>query len=189
MVPTIIEGGYFRGTELFCDNGYIKDLNILKCTKDTSVAICSETRDQNGIIAMTCRCSLGYKWLGGTKCQKYNIQTGELIEEKPVIAQSMLMATSVTNNINQNIAKSPSASIKVFTRTLKRGMSGNDVKQLQIFLQKLNYLPSTQVPSTYFGTITSNALIRFQKDNKIQPAAGLFGPATQAKLLSLVNGI
>lgn len=74
-----------------------------------------------------------------------------------------------------------------FTRTLKKGMSGNDVKQLQTLLQKLNYLPSTQVPSNYFGGITNNALIKFQKDNKIQPATGSFGPATQAKLLFLTK--
>ena len=66
-------------------------------------------------------------------------------------------------------------------------MYGDDVKQLQILLQKLNYLPSTQVPSTYFGSITNNALIKFQRDNKIQPATGSFGPATQAKLISLTS--
>lgn len=74
-----------------------------------------------------------------------------------------------------------------FTRTLKKGMSGDDVKQLQILLQKLNYLPSTQVPSIYFGNITAGALIKFQKDNKIQPATGSFGPVTQVKLLSLTK--
>lgn len=76
-----------------------------------------------------------------------------------------------------------------FTRTLKKGMSGNDVKQLQILLQKLNYLPITQVPSTYFGNITSNALVKFQKDNKIQPAVGLFGPTTQKIFIQKLKGI
>jgi hypothetical protein len=74
-----------------------------------------------------------------------------------------------------------------FARSLKKGMTGDDVKQLQILLQKLNYLTSTQTPSTYFGSVTSNALIKFQRDNNIQPATGFFGPTTQAKILSKIN--
>ncbi len=191
VVPTVIEGGYIRWQDLYCDTGYNKDIANLKCIRDNSVAICSQNPDQNGNLSMSCRCSAGYKWAGGTKCQKYNIQTGELIEEKPVTVQTTSIVTSTTNSINQNVVKATSPVTKIsdpfFTRTLKRGMSGDDVKQLQTLLQKLSYLPNTQTPSTYFGGITSSALIKFQKDNKIQPATGSFGPATQAKLLSLTK--
>lgn len=76
-----------------------------------------------------------------------------------------------------------------FTRTLKKGMSGNDVKQLQTFLQKLNYISASQTPSTYFGTVTNNAVIKFQKDNKIQPATGLFGPMTQKIFIQKLKGV
>ncbi|MCX6722872.1 MAG: peptidoglycan-binding domain-containing protein, partial [Candidatus Staskawiczbacteria bacterium] len=56
-----------------------------------------------------------------------------------------------------------------FTRTLKFGMIGQDVKQLQIFLnnngflvQKLG-LGSKGKETTYFGLGVKNALIRFQQ--------------------------
>lgn len=73
----------------------------------------------------------------------------------------------------------------IFTRSLKVGMSGDDVKQLQTLLKKLNYFPGGQNITNYFGNITNSAVIKFQKDNNIKPAAGLFGPLTQAKLLLL----
>jgi hypothetical protein len=88
---------------------------------------------------------------------------------------------------NLTSTPSPNKSGTAFTRTLKKGMRGDDVKQLQVLLQKLNYLPSTQVPSVYFGPVTSNAVVRFQRDNKIQPVSGSFGPATQSKIFSLIN--
>lgn len=105
-------------------------------------------------------------------------------------------STAVTNTVSSTTTKKFFFSVPVsndltdeifFTRTLKKGMSGDDVKQLQSLLQQLSYLPSTQVPTNYFGGVTNNALIKFQKDNKIQPATGSFGPATQAKLLSLTK--
>lgn len=105
-----------------------------------------------------------------------------------VASTNNLIGTTTMSSI-KNISSSMST-LKVdnnFNRTLKKGMSGEDVKQLQVLLQKLNYLPSTQVLSTYFGVITNNALIKFQKDNKILPATGSFGPATQAKLISLTK--
>ena len=75
----------------------------------------------------------------------------------------------------------------VFNRNLKIGMSGDDVKQLQVFLQKLKYLPLSHVPSIYFGPITNKALIKFQKDNKIYPASGYFATSSQSKLIELIK--
>ena len=74
-----------------------------------------------------------------------------------------------------------------FQRNLKIGMSGDDVKQLQVFLQKLKYLPLSHVPSIYFGPITNKALIKFQKDNKIYPASGYFSTSSQSKLIELIK--
>lgn len=74
-----------------------------------------------------------------------------------------------------------------FQRNLKIGMSGDDVKQLQVFLQKLKYLPLSHVPSIYFGPITNKALIKFQKDNKIYPASGYFATSSQSKLIELIK--
>ena len=74
-----------------------------------------------------------------------------------------------------------------FKRTLKKGMSGDDVKQLQTSLQKLGYLSKAQTPSTYFGVITKNALVKLQKENKITPANGVFSSSTQIIITSLTN--
>ena len=93
----------------------------------------------------------------------------------PVKALSISTSTSTKP---QNITKVS------FSRSLKRGMKGDDVKQLQVILQKIGYLPADHVPSVNFGLITNNALIKFQKDNKIFPATGYFGLITQEKILS-----
>lgn len=85
------------------------------------------------------------------------------------------------NSNNCVVQKSAQVSFK---RSLKKGVTGQDVKQLQELLIKNGYLPATHTPSTYFGTVTSNAVIKFQKDNAITPANGSFGPLTQKKLLS-----
>jgi hypothetical protein len=72
----------------------------------------------------------------------------------------------------------------VFTRNLYLGITGNDVKQLQLFLisqksgsaaQKLASHGTTE----YFGILTQNALIEFQKKVSIKPAVGYFGPITR----------
>jgi len=68
-------------------------------------------------------------------------------------------------------------------RTLKQGMQGNDVKQLQIYLNTHNYpLASTGIGSpnnetTYFGKLTKQAVILFQKANNLTPD-GIVGPLT-----------
>lgn len=175
--PVIIDGGYSRGPDLYCNTGYSKDAYNLRCVRDVSVAICGQDVDQQGSPTMSCRCVASYKWMGGSKCQKYNIQTGELVEETPLVVQSITRATSTVSISTSTI----------FNRTLKKGMTGDDVKQLQIFLQKLNYLPVNFTPSSYFGNVTNVALIKFQKENSIQPSTGTFGSLTQRKLLSLVK--
>lgn len=88
----------------------------------------------------------------------------------------------------KEITNTPSEIVNpIFTRSLKMGMSGKDVKQLQTLLKKLNYLSSNHIITNYFGPITNNAVIKFQKDNNINPALGFFGPITQAKIVSLTK--
>jgi len=60
-----------------------------------------------------------------------------------------------------------------FTRNLKLGMSGQDVRNLQIFLNDQGYTVSITGPgskgqeSTYFGPATYRALIKFQDANRV----------------------
>lgn len=79
-----------------------------------------------------------------------------------------------------------------FNTNLTIGSTGVDVMNLQ---KVLNMSADTQVASTgtgsagkestYFGTLTKNAVIKFQNKYGISPAAGYVGPITRAKLNSM----
>jgi peptidoglycan hydrolase-like protein with peptidoglycan-binding domain len=76
------------------------------------------------------------------------------------------------------------SSTQVFSRTLRKGDSGNDVKTLQTWLSDVGY----SVPVTgYFGSMTQQAAKRFQVANDLHPATGTVGRRTAATLLSLVH--
>src|SRR3989344_186707 len=83
------------------------------------------------------------------------------------------------------------ASGGAFTRDLKVGMTRDDVKMLQAFLNTHGYSVASQGPGSpgnetiVFGAATRAALIKFQKANTITPAAGYFGPKTR----DLVNSM
>lgn len=72
-----------------------------------------------------------------------------------------------------------------FSRNLATGMTGNDVKTLQEFLNTKGFLIARTGPGSpgnetvKFGALTRAALIRFQKANNILPAVGYFGPVTR----------
>jgi len=72
-----------------------------------------------------------------------------------------------------------------FTRSLSLGMSGEDVKALQMYLNQKGFIVSTAgagsigKETTYFGPATKTAVIKFQLANKITPSVGFFGPITR----------
>jgi peptidoglycan hydrolase-like protein with peptidoglycan-binding domain len=76
------------------------------------------------------------------------------------------------------------ASAAVFTRTLRRGCHGADVKTLQVWLTDVGY----SVPATgFFGSMTKAAVKRFQRLHRLRPASGTVGRLTAATLLALVR--
>lgn len=91
------------------------------------------------------------------------------------------------------IASYPKASTKAvlgarkynFTRDLKTGVTGEDVQELQRYLNNNGYVLAKTGPGSAgqetkkFGRATREALIRFQKANKINPAVGYFGSLTR----------
>ncbi len=81
------------------------------------------------------------------------------------------------------LIKTSSAATCPLTRTLQRGSKGADVLCLQQLLAKRNLL--TAEPIGYFGTKTKEAVIQFQKDQKISPAIGIVGPLTRSALAKL----
>jgi peptidoglycan hydrolase-like protein with peptidoglycan-binding domain len=71
-----------------------------------------------------------------------------------------------------------------FTRTLRQGERGQDVKTLQTWLSEVGYA----VPETgYFGPMTKQAVKRFQVANSLSPASGAVGHRTAAALLGAVK--
>ena len=77
-----------------------------------------------------------------------------------------------------------SASAAVFTRALRKGESGADVKTLQTWLTDVGYT----VPSTgYFGSITRAAVIKFKTAENLTPANGVVGSRAAATLLAAVK--
>ena len=80
----------------------------------------------------------------------------------------------------------PDFSTAGFTRDLALESVGEDVRQLQIYLNNKGFLIATTGTgskgneSTYFGNLTQSALARFQASKNISPAEGYFGRVTRA---------
>jgi methionine-rich copper-binding protein CopC len=75
-----------------------------------------------------------------------------------------------------------------FNRDLYSGLSGQDVKSLQIFLNNNGFKVSSEGAGSpgneteYFGLLTQQALTEFQKANNIFPAVGYFGQITMGRI-------
>lgn len=75
-----------------------------------------------------------------------------------------------------------------FNRDLQAGTSGNDVKDLQIFLNTHGYVIASSGPGSLgnetdvFGNLTKIAVIAYQKAKGIAPAIGYVGPKTRAQI-------
>jgi peptidoglycan hydrolase-like protein with peptidoglycan-binding domain len=77
-----------------------------------------------------------------------------------------------------------STTASVFTRTLRKGESGTDVKTLQTWLTDVGYT----VPATgYFGSMTRAAVIEFKTAQNVTPANGVVGRRAAALLLAKVK--
>jgi peptidoglycan hydrolase-like protein with peptidoglycan-binding domain len=76
------------------------------------------------------------------------------------------------------------SSASVFSRTLRKGQRGADVRTLQTWLTDVGYA----VPETgYFGPVTQQAVKRFQRSAKLRPASGSVGTRTAGALLAAVK--
>ena len=92
-----------------------------------------------------------------------------------------LVAPTKPNGIVVRHAHSP-----VFTRTLRLGMRGVDVRTLQGWLTEVGF----PVPVTgYFGSMTRLAVLGFQQAKALRPTSGTVGHRTANTLLADVNRI
>ncbi|MBI4093899.1 peptidoglycan-binding protein [Candidatus Kaiserbacteria bacterium] len=74
-----------------------------------------------------------------------------------------------------------------FIRSLRFGMSGDDVRDLQELLAQDPEVFPAGLITGFFGRLTEEAIKRFQKKHGIE-IVGIFGPKTQAKILALFVG-
>ena len=86
---------------------------------------------------------------------------------------------------------SPSSFAFTFIRSLQIGSKGEDVRELQIYLNGLGFpvsmsgVGSPGQETDYFGRATQAALVKFQLANGITTDTGYFGPRTRALIASL----
>ncbi len=112
----------------------------------------------------------------------------------PTAATTTATTTKVTAAATTSIAgvvtggQVLGASSVTFLVDLKMGVRGRDVLELQKFLIAQGLL-KVAAPTNYFGLMTRNALIAFQKKNKIVPAVGYFGPTTRALVNKINKGL
>jgi hypothetical protein len=182
------KSSYFENGSCKCMYGFKMDEMRGKCVSNTELVCPLNSSPLNG----KCSCDAGTISDNSNNCVPLTVYCQIML--KTTVAKDGLSCVcpqgQLFNKVNNTCTAGSavvSSSVAIFNRTLKKGMIGSDVKNLQLLLVKLKYLPETRVATTIFDTATNNALIKFQKDNKIQPATGSFGPATQTKLLSLTK--
>lgn len=73
-----------------------------------------------------------------------------------------------------------------FTRSLTLGSRGDDVKCLQDYLTSTGHFTFSGGSTSYFGNVTKTAVAAWQAANGVAPAAGYFGPISQAKYGAMV---
>jgi peptidoglycan hydrolase-like protein with peptidoglycan-binding domain len=84
------------------------------------------------------------------------------------------------------IASMKGVAAPTFSRDLRVGSNGSDVRDLQVWLNAHGYVIASGGPgssgneTTKFGNATKTALAKFQKAVGISPAAGFFGAKTRA---------
>lgn len=114
---------------------------------------------------------------------------------KALISQIKALGGTVSPSLEATISSlaGPASTLSTgaFTRDLKVGSSGEDVKRLQEWLNSHGFPVATSGPgsagneTTMFGSATRAAVAKFQASKGIVPAAGVFGPKTRA----VVNGM
>lgn len=128
--------------------------------------------------------------MGGVYSTSWTVNPWDIVVHAPIIPTTTppVIITPVSPQVfmdTLNIPKTTISQVPQIFRNLSVMSTGNDVKQLQQFLNNNGFLISTNgngSPSNeteYFGIATKNALMKFQVAHGITPSNGYFGPITR----------
>lgn len=128
-----------------------------------------------------------------TDWRPLSVRSGGAVATTPSSSRSIRSGSSSgrrltlqPTTIHSLVAVPVSMLAPTFSRDLTLGSRGNDVRALQVYLNIHGFNIASAGPgsyqqeTTYFGTLTNNALARFQSAKRIVPAVGFFGPITRA---------
>ncbi len=132
--------------------------------------------------------------LNTVTCTTTNFSVFGLFGTAPVVVSSgggvVLLISQITPTLpNPVITQTPSVS---FTRDLKLGMTGKDVKKLQHYLNTHGFVVASSgvgspgKETNTFGPATRSALKKFQKANSLKPD-GILGPKTREVINRLLK--
>ncbi|ETB63808.1 TPA: hypothetical protein DIC38_02300 [Candidatus Nomurabacteria bacterium] len=173
------------GTITSPDNRYIQVKAVLSTTNDSTPTLHSITISylSDSPVEIITR----YKSSGSSASSRYFnlISIGKKQEAEKLKQEFPNQITPITPTItnNPNNTSNPLTLI----RTLKYKMQGEDVKELQKYLNIHGYIVSSSGAgslnneTTYFGNLTKQAVIKFQLANGLV-GDGIVGPLTRGKL-------
>ena len=91
-----------------------------------------------------------------------------------VFAMAMLVSVPRANAEYPNILAG---------QNMTMGSTGQDVVVLQGLMSELGYLSVPNgVPFGYYGSLTRDAVARYQSSTNVSPAVGYYGPATKISM-------
>lgn len=168
----------------------------VKCETDCSKGIIDITKAigrklnrpelQNINATYTGNMRSGYKAAGYQVLteSKYLAGTSYLLSGDILLNDASHTATNITNGSKANSSNTSSTLSSASSTTLQKGSTGSAVKTLQTNLNKL--INAGLVVDGDFGTLTYNAVIKFQKKYKLT-ADGIVGNITQGKIDELLK--
>jgi len=98
-----------------------------------------------------------------------------------LLDQIAVLQSQIARLKQEAVTQSEPPPVDVLSRNLFIGSAGDDVRWLQDFLIKEGVYPEARITG-YFGALTRNAVIRFQKKYGISPQIGYVGAKTRTKI-------
>ncbi len=131
------------------------------------------------------------------RAEVIDLEVKEVKYEIYSIAKNLGQISKNFHNKNQGQVLGAHHNLPSFTRSLNLGSKGQDVKNLQIFLNHQGFQltqDSTRggypgKETDYYGALTKQAVAKYQAVHNITPSLGSFGPKTRAHVNQMVSSL